>query len=173
LFADKRIWESKIHREIFELTALASVVVATFWISRVGGHVVKKVADESKHMIIEALLRGSAAGRTPFDLHVTGMMGQQSRVDIDYVTADVCRLRTPRHRIALGIDPIVIVIVGRHTTYAVVGVQAMKAVLAPRHSRLTALNPFLVSIPVATAGGALVPVTMDVSYQRGKDKESL
>jgi hypothetical protein len=49
----------------------------------------------------------------------------------------------------------------------------MRAVLAARYSWLTAFDPFLGRIPVATARGALVPVSMDVSYQREKDKESL
>jgi hypothetical protein len=155
------------------LAALASVIVATFRIDRVGGHVISKVTDESKRMLIKALLRRSAAGRTPLDLHVTVVMGPQGRGDVDYVTASVRRLGNPGHRIALGIDPLIIVIIGRNTTYAVVSVQAMRTVLAARYSGFTAFDPFLVRIPVATARGALVPMSTDMSCQREKDKEHL
>jgi hypothetical protein len=173
LFTDKRVWEQEFHQEIFELAALSSVVVATFWIGRVGGHVVNKISDESKHMIIKALLRRSAASRAPLDFHVSVVMGPQSRGDVDYATTSVCPLGIPGHRVALGVFPIIIVIIGRHTTYAVAGVQAMGTVLTARHSRLTAFDSFLGRIPVATARGALVPMSTDVSCHWEKDKERL
>jgi hypothetical protein len=112
LFADKRFGEQEFHCVISEWAALASVKVATFWIGRVGGHAIHEVTYESKHMIIEALLRGIAAGRTPLDLQVAAVMHSQGRGDVDYITASIRRLGNPGHRIALGIDPVIIVIVG-------------------------------------------------------------